>query len=61
MFGKMIKFVKESISELGKVTWLTKDEALKSSLVVIMFVVIFSLFLSFVDYAVNLLVTMVVK
>ena len=47
------QFYKESLQELQKVTWPTKDEALSYAMVTIGFIVVFSLFLAVVDYAVS--------
>lgn len=48
-------FIKESISELKKVSWPSRETAWNSAFVTIIFILIFSLFLAVVDYIVNLL------
>jgi preprotein translocase subunit SecE len=53
MFKKIAGFLKESWEELKKVVWPSKEEAVKSSIVVIVFVVVFSLFLAFMDIIIN--------
>jgi preprotein translocase subunit SecE len=44
-----IQFLKESYYELAKVTWLGKKEIVGTTVVVIIFVVIMSIFVSVVD------------
>jgi preprotein translocase subunit SecE len=59
--GKFFKgigqFLKDSMAELRKVTWLSKEEALSSSVTVIIFVVVFSVSLAALDYLLNLATT----
>jgi preprotein translocase SecE subunit len=54
-------FVKESLDELKKVTWPTRELALTSATVTIIFVVVFSLMLAVLDYFANLVVKGMVK
>ncbi len=61
MFDKFAGFLKESYSELKKVSWPSKEDAVSSSVVVILFIVGFSLFLALVDYVVNLAVMGLVR
>ena len=49
MLNKIVSFFKESYQELQKVTWPTRDEAVNSAIITIGFIVLFSLFLAFVD------------
>ncbi len=49
------QFVKESIEELKKVSWPSRELAWNSAIVTIVFVVVFSIFLALVDYLLNLL------
>ena len=58
---KLINFFKESFDELKKVTWPNKDQAVSSAMMVIAFLVGFSLFLSILDYLVKLLLEFIVK
>jgi|LQAB01.1.fsa_nt_gi preprotein translocase subunit SecE len=44
-----IQFFKESYYELTKVTWLCKKEVVGTTIIVIIFVVIMSIFVSVVD------------
>jgi preprotein translocase SecE subunit len=47
------QFIKESYQELQKVTWPSKDEALNSAMVTIVFIVGFSLLLVSIDLIVH--------
>jgi preprotein translocase SecE subunit len=47
------QFIKEAYQELQKVTWPTKDEALNSAMVTIVFIVGFSLILVTIDLLVH--------
>lgn len=61
MIKKMIQFLREAREELGKVTWPSKDDVTKFTVVVVITVVIISMFLWFVDRGLMLLIQMVVK
>ncbi|MCB1176891.1 MAG: preprotein translocase subunit SecE [Leptospiraceae bacterium] len=47
---KSFLFLKESRAELEKVQWPNQDEIIKSTIVVLITVLVFSLFLFFSDY-----------
>jgi len=49
-FRKIINFIQESIAELKKVTWPTKDDVVAQTIVVLVSLVIVSIFLAFVDF-----------
>lgn len=55
------KFFGESMQELKKVTWPTKDEALNSALITIGFIVVFSLVLAGFDAILYFVVMKLVK
>jgi preprotein translocase subunit SecE len=61
VFSRIASFIKESIEELKKVTWPSKDEAISSSIIVIGFIVIFSVFLSLIDWVVEFLILALVR
>ncbi len=44
-----IQFLKEAVSELKKVSWLSKKEMVASTVVIIIFVSIMAVFVSFID------------
>ncbi|MDD2524075.1 MAG: preprotein translocase subunit SecE [Endomicrobiaceae bacterium] len=44
-----IQFFKEAYVELTKVTWLGKKEVIATTIVVVVFIIILALFVSFVD------------
>ncbi|MCL2485496.1 MAG: preprotein translocase subunit SecE [Endomicrobia bacterium] len=46
---KPLQFFKEAYYELAKVTWLGKKEAVATTVVVIVFIIIMSIFVSLVD------------
>ncbi|MGC8764606.1 MAG: preprotein translocase subunit SecE [Brevinematia bacterium] len=48
-------YVKESFAELKKVSWPSRELAWNSAIVTIVFIVVFSLFLSLLDYLLNLI------
>lgn len=47
--GKAIQFFKDAYFELTKVTWLGKKEVVATTIVVVVFVIILAIFVSFVD------------
>lgn len=47
--NKAIQFFKEAYVELTKVTWLGKKEVVATTIVVVIFIIILSIFVSFVD------------
>ncbi len=47
--SKAIQFLKDAYFELTKVTWLGKKEVVATTIVVVVFVIILALFVSFVD------------
>ncbi len=47
--SKAIQFFKDAYFELTKVTWLGKKEVVATTIVVVVFVIILALFVSFVD------------
>jgi preprotein translocase SecE subunit len=49
----MIKYFKNSIQEIQKVTWPTKEESLKLTVITIIFTVITTLAITLVDQAFN--------
>ena len=54
--NKGIKFVKEAIGELKKVTWLGKKEVLASTLVISVLVTIVAIFIGFVDFILSIII-----
>lgn len=53
-------FIDESVTELKKVTWPPKKEALKASYAVIIFVIVLGVFLGIVDFILAKLVNWMV-
>jgi len=56
MWEKIKQFLREVRTELGKVTWPTRKEVLSLTLVVVVFVLICSFYLGFVDFLISKLV-----
>jgi len=46
---QIVQFIKEAYLELKKVSWLSKKEIVASTIVVIIFIFLFSIFVGFVD------------
>jgi preprotein translocase subunit SecE len=51
------RYIKESFQELEKVTWPTKNQAVKLTAIVFVFVLLVAVFLTFVDFAFNWIYT----
>ena len=47
---QIIQFIKEAYLELKKVSWLSKKELIASTVVVIIFIFLFSIFVGLVDF-----------
>jgi len=50
MFGKAVVFISEVQSEMGKVTWPTRDELKSSTTIVLALSVALAIFIFLVDY-----------
>lgn len=51
MKGNAVKsYVKGSLQELSKVTWPTKNQAVRLTIIVLVFCVVIATFLGFIDY-----------
>lgn len=53
MANKLIQYFIDSKAELKKVTWPTKKEAVRASILVILISLLTALFLGFVDFLLN--------
>ncbi|OGS41129.1 MAG: preprotein translocase subunit SecE [Elusimicrobia bacterium RIFOXYD12_FULL_66_9] len=51
-----MQFVKEAYSELKQSTWLTRDQAIDSTKVVVLLVAVMSLYVAGIDYALSIFV-----
>lgn len=49
----LTNYVKSSLEELSKVTWPTKNQAVRLTIIVFVFCVIFALFMGFMDLVFN--------
>lgn len=52
--NKFSKYVRASLQELTKVTWPTKNQAVRLTIIVLSFCLVFSAFLAGIDYVANL-------
>ena len=50
MVNKIVKFLREVKTELGKVSWSTKEELLVSTLVVLISVALLAIFIGICDF-----------
>ena len=50
MFNKLAQFFTEAYAELKKVSWLSRREAVASTLVVVILVIIIAIFVGFTDF-----------
>ena len=56
MFGQMKKFLQEVGDELGRVEWPKKDEFIGATLVTLVLVLFFTIYLGFIDVGVGLII-----
>lgn len=52
-FKQAIQFFKEAYAELGKVTWLSRKEAVGSTIVIIILIIIVAIFVGFTDFVLS--------
>lgn len=50
----LVAYVKSSLEELTKVTWPTKNQAVRLTIIVLIFCIIIAVFLGVIDYLFNL-------
>lgn len=56
MKGNVVsRYIKESMGELSKVTWPTKNKAVRLTIIVLIFTLVFAVFLGVLDYLFQLL------
>ncbi|HBU69470.1 MAG TPA: preprotein translocase subunit SecE [Elusimicrobia bacterium] len=53
-YQKVIQFIKEAIAELKKVTWLSRKEAVASTVVIIILIIIIAIFVGLADFILSL-------
>ncbi len=56
----LVKTFKDMWSELKKVTWLSKNELIRQSIVVVVFVVLFSVVIGVMDWALSALLRLII-
>ncbi len=61
LWERLVQFLKEVKIELKKVTWPSRKEAIGSTAVVIILVIIVAIFLGFVDFGLAQIVRMVLS
>lgn len=52
-FGQAVQFLREAYAELTKVTWLSRKEAVASTIVVVMLVIVLAIFVGFTDFVLS--------
>ena len=58
---KIINFLKEVQEEMGKVTWPTRNQTIKMSLLVVAVSIIFGVFLGSLDFLLTKVLTIIIK
>jgi preprotein translocase subunit SecE len=53
----VVRYIKDSLAELTKVTWPTKNQAIKLTGIVLVFVLLTAVFLAVVDFGFNWIYT----
>ncbi len=61
MLGKLVNYFKESKAELTKVTWPTKDQAIKSTILVIVISITTAIFLGGIDFGLSELLSLLLS
>lgn len=61
IFNKINNFIKEAIAELRKVIWPTKKDLKNSTIVVISFIIIASIFIGLIDIFFTKVLTLFMK
>ncbi|UCE67171.1 MAG: preprotein translocase subunit SecE [Candidatus Zixiibacteriota bacterium] len=61
MIGKVTKYFNDTIQELRKVAWPSRDELIGSTIVVVVMSLLVSIFIGVVDQVLNRLVNLLVK
>lgn len=61
MIRGIVKFFKDVVDEMKKVSWPPKEEVISSSGVVIVFIIIVSIILGIVDFVFSTIVGMILK
>jgi len=61
MKDKVVKYIKETVQELKKVTWPSKDELIGSTIVTIFVTLVLSLFIFGVDQVLSRLMSVVLS
>lgn len=59
--NKKDNYFKSSLEELKKVTWLSKQEAISHTVVVIVICIVIGLFLGFIDFGLTKLLEILIK
>ena len=59
--NRVQRFLRETIAELRKVVWPTRDEAIRLTSIVIVVIIAMALFLGGIDYVLNLIVRLLLR
>ena len=59
--NRLMKFFRETKSEMKKVSWPSKDQLIHNTVVILAFVIIMTIVLSLVDFGFERLLSLIVK
>lgn len=59
--NRIMKFFRETKSEMKKVSWPSKDQLIRNTVVILAFVIIMTIVLSLVDFGFERLLSLIVK
>ena len=59
--NRLMKFFRETKSEMKKVSWPSKDQLVRNTVVILAFVIIMTIVLSLVDFGFEKLLSLIVK
>ena len=59
--NRLMKFFRETKSEMKKVSWPSKDQLIRNTVVILAFVIIMTIVLSLVDFGFERLLSLIVK
>ena len=59
--NRLMKFFRETKSEMKKVSWPSKDQLIRNTVVILAFVIIMTIVLSLVDFGFEKLLSLIVK
>jgi len=61
MFGKIQNFISEVAVELKKVSWLTRQELVDATMIVLLSAIVLGIFIGCVDFALSKLLGLIIR